>query len=79
MEVTRDAQAGTFTLRQKQYIERVFAKYLHGVERPRTSPFDTGADGAKRFMALKGASTDAEKLAMAGKDYLGLIGGRSCM
>ena len=50
------------------------AKYLGKIAKPRAAPVDTGRDGATKFMAMKGATTQAERDAMAGKDFMGLLG-----
>ena len=66
-----------YTITQTQYIERVYKKYVTtSSDRARVSPIDVGADGAKKFMAITEAKTDAEKQdqEMASKDFLGLLG-----
>ena len=72
--ISRDLISGTYTVNQAAYIERSYLKFCGTVTKPKSSPVDTGQDGAKKFMALQLASTEAERLAMSGKDFLSLIG-----
>ena len=72
--VERNAVTGEYKLHQKGHIERIWKKYLGPSTKPRSSPIDTGAAAAKKFLSIKKAQTDAERTAMAGKDYLGLAG-----
>ena len=50
----------------------MFSKYLGKFSRSRTYPVEPGK--TKQFLDQKGATSEADKAAMAGKDYLGLIG-----
>ena len=74
LKVEQDDSDGSITLSQSHYIEQLHKKFVPGGSRERNSPVDTGADGAKKFMNMTGAETDADKAAMHGKDYLGLVG-----
>jgi len=56
------------------YIQQVYDKYIGAEPRPRSGPIDSGKAGAKRFMEQRGAESDAERTAMADKDYMGLLG-----
>ena len=72
--VARNAKTGAISINQGAYIKRIYDKYMRGKAPSHTFPIGMGTDGAKRFMELEGATTDAQKTAMAGRDYLGLIG-----
>ena len=50
----------------------MFSKYLGKFSRSRTYPVEPGK--TKQFLDQKGATSEADKAAMAGKDFLGLIG-----
>ena len=75
MEVRRDRDARRIVLTQTVYIEKLFSKYLPGQNtKAWTTPIDLSREGASRFYAIKAAESEQEKLAMAAKDYNGLIG-----
>jgi hypothetical protein len=75
MEVTRDRDAGTITLSQSIYLEKLFHKYLseHNTKLWHT-PIDMSKDGVTKFYSITPAESEAAINAMHGKDFNGLIG-----
>jgi hypothetical protein len=69
-----DIHRGIIRTSCSEYIQQVHDKYLGSEHRPRNSPVDTGKAGAKRFMAQTCAQSEADRVKMADKDYLGALG-----
>ena len=65
----------TITIHQKNYIEDVFARFCPGDNCILwTNPVGSTQADLDRFMNIAGAITEADKVKMTNKDYLGLIG-----
>ena len=75
LEVITSKDNSTITIRQKAYIETMFEKYCVGANSKLwTSPVGSTYTELERFMNITGASTEADRIRMVGKDYLGVIG-----
>jgi hypothetical protein len=76
IEIERDRAHREIVLRQTLYIEKLFARHLtESNTKAWKTPSGTSRDDATKFIAIGPATTDAEKTAMLGKDFLGVMGG----
>ena len=83
VELVRDDHAGTVTLRQTKYIEKLYERHLSKRNtKAWQTPVGTSREEAARFEAIDHAMSDVEMMAMSGKSILQLLGGilfASCM
>ena len=74
-EVITTSTNETITIHQKSYIEDVFARFCPGDNCVLwTSPVGSTQADLDKFMNITGASTEADKIKVVDKDFLGLIG-----